>query len=396
MRTGTANTYNNALQQLFQRQSDLAAQQEKLTSGNRVNRASDDPQAAALAERAMVRISRVETDQRALEVQRSAISSAETTLGDATELVRGVRELVIQAGNAGNLSADRTILAKKMSDLRDQLLTLANRSDSNGVPLFGGLGSSGAPFADIPAGVQYQAISGQRATTTTGLPGAMNGQAIWMDVKSGNGSFEVGLNAGNTGAAWTDAGTVTAPGALTGNNYSVNFSVVNGVTSYNIVNTTTSATVATGQPYTDGAPVQFDGMSIIVHGQPANGDAVSVAPSAQTNIFKVLDDAVRGVDTKPGGNQMSQTVALALKQIDSGLDKLQAARSQAGVWLNRGDSISSAQEARTIELKADKSRAVELDMVKGISDFKLLDTGYQAALQSYAQIQKLSLFNFIN
>ena len=396
MRTGTANTYNNALQQLFQRQSDLAAQQEKLTSGNRVNRASDDPQAAALAERAMVRISRVETDQRALEVQRSAISSAETTLGDATELVRGVRELVIQAGNAGNLPADRTILAKKMSDLRDQLLTLANRSDSNGVPLFGGLGSSGAPFADIPAGVQYQAISGQRATTTTGLPGAMNGQAIWMDVKSGNGSFEVGLNAGNTGAAWTDAGTVTAPGALTGNNYSVNFSVVNGVTSYDIVNTTTSATVATGQPYTDGAPVQFDGMSIIVHGQPANGDAVSVAPSAQTNIFKVLDDAVRGVDTKPGGNQMSQTVALALKQIDSGLDKLQAARSQAGVWLNRGDSISSAQEARTIELKADKSRAVELDMVKGISDFKLLDTGYQAALQSYAQIQKLSLFNFIN
>ncbi len=396
MRTGTANTYANALQQLFQRQSDLAAQQEKLTSGNRVNRASDDPQAAALAERAMVKISRVETDQRALEVQRGAISTAETTLGDATELVRSVRELVIQAGNAGNLPADRTILAKKMSDLRDQLLTLANRSDSNGVPLFGGLGSTSAPFLDAPSGVQYQATPGQRSTTTTGLPGAMNGQAIWMDVKSGNGAFEVGLGAANTGAAWTDAGTVTTPGALTGNNYSVNFSVVNGVTSYDVVNTTTSATVATGQPYTDGAPVQFDGMSVVVHGQPANGDSLSVAPSAQTNIFKVLDDAISGVDNKPGGNQMSQTVALALKQIDTGLDKLQAARSQAGVWLNRADSITSAQEARTIAFNGDKSRAVELDMVKGISDFKLLDTGYQAALQSYAQIQKLSLFNFIN
>jgi flagellar hook-associated protein 3 FlgL len=396
MRTGTANTYDNALQQLLQRQSDLAAQQEKLTSGNRVNRASDDPQAAALAERAMVKISRVETDQRALEVQRGAISTAETTLGDATELVRSVRELVIQAGNAGNLPADRTILAKKMSDLRDQLLTLANRGDSNGVPLFGGLGSTSAPFADVPAGVQYQAIPGQRATTTTGLPGAMNGQAIWMDVKSGNGTFEVGLGATNTGAAWTDAGTVTSPGALTGNNYSVNFSVVNGVTTYDVVNTTTAATVATAQPYTDGAPVQFDGMSVVVHGQPANGDSVRVAPSAQTNIFKVLDDAISGVDNKPGGNQMSQTVALALKQIDTGLDKLQAARSQAGVWLNRADSITSAQEARTIALNGDKSRAIELDMVKGISDFKLLDTGYQAALQSYAQIQKLSLFNFIN
>ena len=35
-------------------------------------------------------------------------------------------------------------------------------------------------------------------------------------------------------------------------------------------------------------------------------------------------------------------------------------------------------------------------MVKGLSDFNLTQTSYQAALQSYAQIQKLSLFNFIN
>jgi flagellar hook-associated protein 3 FlgL len=36
-----------------------------------------------------------------------------------------------------------------------------------------------------------------------------------------------------------------------------------------------------------------------------------------------------------------------------------------------------------------------MDMVKGISDFNNLQTGYQAALQTYAQVQKLSLFNFI-
>jgi flagellar hook-associated protein 3 FlgL len=34
-------------------------------------------------------------------------------------------------------------------------------------------------------------------------------------------------------------------------------------------------------------------------------------------------------------------------------------------------------------------------MAKGISDFNRFQTGYQAALQSYAQIQKLTLFNFI-
>ena len=84
MRTGTANTYDNALQQLLQRQSDLAGQQEKLTSGKRVNRASDDPQAAALAERAMVKINRVETDQRAVPESLVRISVG---LEDPAELI---------------------------------------------------------------------------------------------------------------------------------------------------------------------------------------------------------------------------------------------------------------------------------------------------------------------
>ena len=35
-------------------------------------------------------------------------------------------------------------------------------------------------------------------------------------------------------------------------------------------------------------------------------------------------------------------------------------------------------------------------MVKGSSDFQKLQTGYQAALQPDAQVQKLSLFNFIS
>ena len=396
MRTGTANNYDNALQQLYRRQSELAAQQEKLGSGQKVNRASDDPQAAAQAERAAMRINRVATDQRALEMQRGAIATAESTLGEATALMQSVRDLVVASGNAAYSAAERGILARQMTDLRDQLLTLANRSDNNGVPLFGGLGSAAAPFADVPAGVQDQAIAGQRSSTATALPGAMNGQAIWMDVSSGNGVFEVGLNPANGGTAWTDAGSVIAPGALTGNNYSVTFNVLAGVTTYDVVNTTTSAVVASGQPYTDGAPIQFDGLSVMVHGQPQNGDSVTLAPSIQTNIFKVLDDAISGVDNQPGGNLMAQTVALALVQMDTSLERLQTARSQAGVWLNRADSITSAQEARSISLEDDKSRALNLDMVKGISDFNLSQTAYQAALQSYAQIQRLSLFNYIN
>jgi len=395
MRIATANTYDNALEQLYKRQSDLSQQQEKIGTGQRVNRPSDDPVAAAQAERVMTRLARIDVDQRALESQRAALATAESALGEATTLVQGSRDLVISALNAGYSPRDRATIANQIASLRDQLFALSNRTDGNGIALFGGLGSSGAPFADTTPGVSFQATAGQRAATATALPGAMDGQAIWMDVPTGNGVFKVSLGGTNTGTAWSDAGSVVTPSAQTGNSYSVTFSVVNGVTTYDVVDTTAATTVSTAQPYTEGAPILFDGLSIVVNGAPANGDTISVAPSVQTNVFKVLDDAIASISNAPGGNKLTQTVNLALVEIDAALARMQSARGQAGEWLNRADAITNTQGARALSLEGDRSRAVDLDMAKGISDFNRFQTGYQAALQSYAQIQKLTLFNFI-
>lgn len=396
MRIGTANTYDNALQQLYKRQSELAGQQEQLSSGRRVNRVSDDPLAAAQAERVMVRLDRIETDQRALETQRAALASAEAGLGEAIGLMQSARELVIASGNAAYSQANRSTLAQQLASLRDQIFAIANRTDNNDLPLFGGLGSAGSPFADIPAGVLFQGAAGQRAATTTNLPGAMNGQAIWMDVASGNRTFEVSLPAGNTGGVWSDPGNVVEPTLVTGDSYRIDFSVVAGVTTYAVVDTTTSTTLTSGQPYVDGAPIQFDGISVLAQGAPANGDALVITPSVPLNVFNMLDDAIGSIDGAPGDNRLAHAVALSLEQIDTAMERMQAARGQAGDWLNRADTITSQQSARSLSLESDRSRAIDADMVKAISDFNQTQTGYQAALQSYAQIQRLSLFNFIN
>ncbi len=396
MRIGTANVYETSLEQLYKRQNEMLTQQEQLSSGLRVNRASDDPIAAAQAERAMVRLNRIDTDQRALETQRSALSSAEAGLGEALGRMQDLRELVVAAGNAAFSPADRNTLAKQISSLRDQIFAIANRTDSNGVPLFGGLGSAGAPFADIPAGVLFQGASGQRAATTTALPGAMNGQAIWMDVPSGNRTFEVSLGAANSGGVWTDTGHVVSPALLTGQDYRIDFTVSAGVTTYDVVNTTTSATVLSAQPYTSGAPIQFDGLSVLPQGAPANGDTLVIAPSTSLNMFILLDGTINSIDNAASDNKLSQAIALSLAQIDTGMERLQSARGQAGDWLNRADSITDAQSARSLALESDRSRAVDADMAKAISNFTVAQTGYQAALQSYAQIQRLSLFNYIN
>jgi len=407
MRLGSANTYDRALQNLYARQSELSNQQEKLTSGKNVNRPSDDPTGAAQAERALTRLARISSDNRSLEVQRSAITLAESTLGDATSLVQKLRELVITAGNAGYSASDRKSVAQEMSGLRDQLFALANARDANGTPLFGALGSASAPFTDSSGGVSFNGVAGQRASTETSIPGTMDGQAVWMNVASGNGSFALSTGTGNTGNLWTNTGQVLTPASLTGHNYTITFSVVGAATTYSVQDTTnipaTTVLPAPAVPpspnptYTPGQAITFDGLSLVANGAPANGDTVQVLPSTTTNLFKVMDDAITAIgDPNLTSSQRAQAVGLALTQVDTGMNQLQAARSQAGEWMNRADNIQDAQEGRTLQLSADKSRAEELDMVKGISDFTRFQTGYQSALQSYAQVQKLSLFNFIS
>ncbi len=397
MRMGSANLFDNTLEKLSSRQAGLADLQEKLSAGKRVLHASDDPTGAAQAERALTRSTRVQTEQRALGLQRNAVANAESTLGDATATLQTLRDLVVSAGNPAMSATNRSSIAQQITGLRDQLFGYANKQDSNGIPLFGGLGSTGALFTDAASGVVFNGIAGQRASTAVSIPSLMDGQAVWMDVPTGNGVFTVGLNGVNTGTTSTDVGQVLNPAALTGHNYSVSFQVVAGVTTYSVTDTTSATNVATAQPYVDGKAIAFDGLSFTAHGVPANGDSVQLAPSSRTDLFNILDNTINSLNnaTAPG-HLITQATTLALTQIDSGMSRIQSARGVAGDLLNRADTIDNNQQNKTQQLAADRSRAEDMDMVQGISDFQSQQTGYDAALKTYAQVQRLSLFNYLS
>ncbi|MDH5204043.1 MAG: flagellar hook-associated protein FlgL [Hylemonella sp.] len=397
MRVGTANSYDSTISNLNTRQGDLVDLQEKLSAGKRVVRASDDPTGAAQAERAMTRTDRIEVEQRALNLQRNAMAAAEATLGDANSVLQTLRDLVIAAGDGIYNPVNRSSIASQMRGLRDQLFALSNRLDTNGVPLFGGLASALEPFTDLVAGVSFNGLSGQRAASTVAIPSVLDGQAIWMNVPSGNGVFNIALGGANGGRLWTDTGQVLSPTALTGNDYTLSFSVnaATGATTYDIVNASTATTVAAGQAYVDGQDIAFDGLSFTAHGAPADGDTLQLTASTRTDLFAVVDAAIAGVDGAGNDAALSQAIALALTEIDAGMDRLQSARGFAGDLLNRADNIDNRQEAKVLQLAADRSRAEDMDMVQGISDFQNQQTGYDAALRTYAQVQRLSLFNYL-
>jgi flagellar hook-associated protein 3 FlgL len=405
MRLATANTYDNTLANMTNRQASLAELQEKLSAGKKVVRPSDDPTGAAQAERAMTRSARVDVEVRALNLQRNSMSVAESTLGNSIDALQSLRQLVVSAGDAAYTASDRTSIAQEIAGLRDQLFTYANKQDTNGIPLFGGLASAPQPFIDNPppTGVTPQFIAGVRSSTDVSIPSTMDGQAVWMNVPTGNGVFKMGLGAGNTGQLWTDVGRVITPSALTGNNYTVTFNVsatTPPVTTYDVSMTTVTpppvtTPVTTGQPYVDGQDITFGGLSFVARGVPANGDTVQITPSTRTDLFAVLDQTIAGIKGASNGHVLAQNLSLALAQIDTAMERVQSARSQAGELLKRADTIESNQGEKTIQLAADRSRAEDMDMIKGISDFQNQQTGYDAALKTYAQIQRLSLFNYL-
>lgn len=432
-RMGTANTYDTARLNVGSRQTILSNLQENLTSGKRVVRPSDDPVAAAQAERALVRIQRIQTEQRALEVQRNAMAQAEATLGDAVGLVQEMRQLVIAAGGGSLKQEDRKTYASQIQSLREQLVDVVNRKDTNGIPLLGALGSELTPFLGPLSGnpdYEFKGQPGQSASTGVTVPLTVDGHSALMFDPQRDGVYNAAISTtnatnpldgrrfGTDTVQVKDAHKLQQPTRT----YSVGFTgaTLNPDGTYNITYDITSPGYTSPGPVTvsnlkadqlqsipikitetGGAKISFninatptkapDGSLVY---SPADGDTVTI--SASPSMLSVIDRAVRDIGSAPNNNAASQAVGQALANLDKGLERLHNIRGYAGELLNRADRITGDQTNRTIQLEGDRSRAEDLDMVKGISDFQNAQVGYEAALKSYAQVQRLTLFNYIS
>ena len=397
MRISTANAYDAGIDALSKRQADLSELQDQMTSGKRVAKASNDPAAAARAERALASISRTETSQRAVDASKVVMTQTESSLGTAGDLLQSARELMVSGGNATYGDTDRAALAAQLKSIRDQLFTVANANDGAGTYLFGGQGATQKPFVDAPGGVQYAATGGESLTESgTNLPLTSDGRASWLSARTGNGVFVTSALAGVANAT-IDSGIVSDPSALTGADYALNFSVSGGVTTY-AVTKNGSPTAVTAAPYVSGQAITVDGMTVSVSGAPANGDQFQIAPSTPTlSVFASLDQAIAGLQT-PGRttSQIAQATSDNLRNVDSVMGNLQTARAAAGAVLNRIDSVSGQLDTQKLASTTERSNAQDVDMVHAISDFQNKQSGYDAALKSYAMVQRLSLFQYVN
>lgn len=399
MRVSNYSRFSGAVQSLQDRQSELSKAQMQLTSGKRISTPSDDPTGAARVERAYTQQQRIVAEQRSVGLSRASVSQIESSLGQVGDMLQQARESVAAAGNGSYSAAERHALASHLKQIRSELMSVANQPDGAGGYLFGGQGANSLPFLDQTTGVQFAGTGGVgQLSSTEEMPTSVDGKALWLSINSGNGVFETDgardATTGkytNLGSGYIAEGGVVDPSALTGGTYDITFSVAGGVTSYSVAPSGQSGT------YTSGQTITVDGMALKFGGQPADGDMFTVKPATSTlDPFEALDKAIAVLDD-PSANSgaVGQAVSNGVRDLDQAITHFQGARSVAGATLTRLDSIDTRNQDRDLWAKSVQSDVEDLDMVQAISDFQNKQTSYQAALQSYSMVQRMSLFDYL-
>lgn len=133
---------------------DLLTVQQQLASGKRVNRYSDDPVAGAAIGTLLQRLQRGEQVLNNLSNAQNNLDLLDTTIGEATDLVREVKGIASsQIGVTSDL-ATRSNQATIIDGMLRSLFRLSN-TQTNGLYLFGGDTATSPPIVEARGGYRY-------------------------------------------------------------------------------------------------------------------------------------------------------------------------------------------------------------------------------------------------
>ncbi len=187
MRVATAGAFDRSIDGIIDQRAQLVRVQEQLSSGTRITRLSDDPMAAADAERARSGISRLDVEKRMIDYAQQMLGLAEGALSSGTDLLQTTRESLLQASSSTLNASDRAAIAQQLQAQHDELLSLANRSDGAGGFVFGGQGTTGVPFQQ-GSSVTYAAQTGaQMLPTDPAIPTRLDGNDTFMNLPAPGG-----------------------------------------------------------------------------------------------------------------------------------------------------------------------------------------------------------------
>lgn len=379
MRISTAGTFSSAATFMMGRQSDLAKLSAQISSGRRILTPSDDPAGAARVielENAKARGDQLRINQTS---STNTLSQAESTLGNISDAYADMQDILAQAGNAAYSNGDRKILAAELAARRDALTGLSATRDADGQTLFGS---------------RLVRVSNSRE-----LDVSLNSNALFGRVRDGNGVFAARADSANTGASAISAGTVADAAALDGNSYDIVVHDTAGVLTYDIINAATTATVSSGNAFSNGGTITVAGMSVKITGSPADGDSYHLMASTTRSVFQTLDDMIQALKAPVSDDvsraQLSANIAAGLAQLGQAAETAQLTRASAGAALKEIDTLQAVGAVQDEQLQIQIAGVRDLDYTKAVTDLSQRQLVLDAAQRAYAKTLGRSLFEYL-
>ena len=154
--TGTSAFYARARSDMTALRKQAEMTQGQLSSGERLEKSSDDPVAASRL-RTLARADRLaEVDVSNTNRAAGDLALVDSTLTSIADLVTRVRDLAVQAGSETLNDKQRAAIGIEVGEIHTQLVALANARDVGGHALFGGATTGDAYGIDGTGQAVYQ------------------------------------------------------------------------------------------------------------------------------------------------------------------------------------------------------------------------------------------------
>jgi flagellar hook-associated protein 3 FlgL len=398
----------NAVNSIMEDEQQLSQTQNQLSTGKSVNTPADNPVA-------MVQLLQLDNTNSQYQQYVSNGQAANTNLTleqqaltTSTTTLQSIRDLVVQANTGTNNASDLKNIATQISALESQLQGLANSQNAQGEYLFAGFSANTQPFVRGSSGsMSYVGDTGVNTVAINGGTSVQTGDAgssVYMNIPAGNGTFTTAASASNTGTGVVDAGSVTdaatwsaaASATPAGPPYTITFT---DASDYSVTDASGN-TVTTGTyDSTSGGEISFDGAEVGITGSPAAGDTFTVSPAGQQSVFDTLDNLVNSLNNAGSSAaaraQLSSQLSSALSNIDQASDQVSTVTSNVGSRISLISSVNNDLTAATTDVTTQISNVSDLDYAAATAQYSQEYIALQAAEQSYADINKLSLFNYL-
>lgn len=312
---------NNMLAQNTNRQMGLSAvnqgkSMEKLSSGQRINRAGDDAAGLAISEKMRGQIRGLNMASKNSQDGISMVQTAEGALNETHSILQRMRELATQSSNDTNVTADRKEIQKEMNQLTTEINRIGNTTEFNTQSVLKGDGKANlaetgkTTNASLTGGNVTTTQATQTATITAAATNGqtaeftLNGEKVTLTFATNNAAdqsndgkaFDVTGNSATIYLNNTVGGTPVADSATTGataitealkqvmaKNEALNgnFSVAN------VAGAITVAATATGLAKGDQGNIAASGGTIA--GANTGAASVGVTTATKATVADVVD-----------------------------------------------------------------------------------------------------------